>query len=468
MTTSAQEITASEQVSRTDLLLGRLGVVASLEDVHEWFNQRPVYVYVDGTSVATQAGQSALITLATLLRRAGFPVHVLGELDAVVEAGPFRGQHLADVLLRLGAAAAPSDGAVTAEGRGVLIGDVASTALTSLQLTWDGWVAGIRSPGTRMGERAGCALAPILAAALAVSEVFESHLGMRDACWRDITVSLWNPTAASETSTQGPALRWLPEQWMLVGLGHLGQAYAWCISHLPYPDDACELWLADDDFVSPANVSTGVLTDPEQETDAAGRPVRKTRLVAAAVERVGIRTRLLERRIHLGDRYRTDSPAIALIGVDNLETRRSLTDFSWPLCVDAGLGSGPSSFDTLAIHCFDQSSKASQEISAWAERAPTAPDTSSQLFERLRESGVDECGIVTLANQNVACAYVGMIAACLAVAEVLRRVNGGPASTAMSLALDAAVTRGDIITPVPLRAPLCEILSEPPPHNVVR
>ncbi|HVU62146.1 MAG TPA: ThiF family adenylyltransferase [Mycobacteriales bacterium] len=293
----------------------------------------------------------------------------------------------------------------------------------------------------------------MLAAALTASEIFESHLGVRDACWREVTISLWNPTGAS--SAQGPAVMWLPQQLMLVGLGHLGQAHAWCLAHLPYPSGAGEIWLADDERVTASNVSTGVFTAPDHLAEGAGVAAYKTRLVAERLERAGLATRLIERRIHSDERHHPDLPPIALVGVDNLATRRAISDFGWPLCVDAGLGSTASSFDTFALHVFDGKGRASSEIEAWYDRPPVDPDTDAPIFDALRTSGVDDCGLVTLANKSVACAYVGMAAACFAVAEVLRRLNGNTGISAMSAALDAIAIRGDCVASTSLRAPTC-------------
>jgi hypothetical protein len=456
MTTEPAGEILADQVSRTDLLLGRRGAVRSLADVGDWFNDRPVSIHADANTSSTGSGQAALLTLVTLLHRAGFPVFLNGTFDdVVIDRGPFRGCNLATTLTSLGAAAGPSPDVEAPGYRSVLIGATAEVPSPSVQLTWDGWIAAVRPGGTRLKERDGCPVAPILAAALTVSEIFESHLGVRDACWRDVTISLWNPTGPETTPSHGPALRWLPRSWMLLGLGHLGQANAWCLAHLPAAAD-CEIWLADDERITASNVSTGVLTHPEH----LARPpsaTHKTRLVAEALERAGLETRLIERRVHHEERYRTDLPGVALVGVDNLATRRALSDFGWPLCVDAGLGSTASSYDTLSLHVFDGSGRASHEIDAWQERTSAKPDTDAEFFDDLRSAGLDECGVVTLANKNVACAYVGMTAACLSIAEVLRRFHGGDGASTISVALDALIVRGDCDARSVPRIALCPV-----------
>ena len=445
-------------VSRTDLLLGRRGAINALADAEGWFEQRPVRITAAPGACSTAEGQSALITLSTLLRRAGFPVQLDRAPSDDILIGPHRGRSLSEVLTGFGVSITETSSRATPNPRAreVLIGDAAVTHPRATQLTWDGWVAAVRQPGDRLQERAGCILAPLLSAALVVSEIMGSHLGVLDACWRDVTSSLWDPLAADPTAAQGPALNWLPVSWLLIGLGHLGQANAWCLAHLPYSDGDGEVWLADDERITKANLSTGVLTEPTALRSDYGRPALKTRLVAAAAERAGRRTRLLESRLSPSAHLLGDGPSIALVGVDNLELRRGLSDLALPLAVDAGLGSTPSSFDSLALHVFASDGPSSHDIAAWSEQPEPTVDTNAPVFEELRRGGLDECGLVTLASKKVACAYVGMTAACLSVAEALRRSLAGPALASASVVLNAQITRGEHVRTADLRVPMVQ------------
>jgi hypothetical protein len=78
-----------------------------------------------------------------------------------------------------------------------------------------------------------------------------------DVGWRTITLNLWQPG----TDIDRPTLTHAPAAWWLVGLGHLGQAYAWALSWLPYADPTkIEIVLQDTQRVVKANHSTGLLT----------------------------------------------------------------------------------------------------------------------------------------------------------------------------------------------------------------
>ena len=98
-----------------------------------------------------------------------------------------------------------------------------------------------------------------------------------------------------------------------MGLGHLGQAYAWALGLLPYEDPAVvELMLQDYDNVVTANESTGMLS----AASAVGR--KKSRVVAELLEALGFATLITEN----GDSTRqlvaiNPKPGLALVGVDD-------------------------------------------------------------------------------------------------------------------------------------------------------
>ena len=294
--------------------------------------------------------------------------------------------------------------------------------------------------------RHGCILAAIAAGALGVSEAFHCFLGHLDAGWRPVSVSLWDPFASRPQEAIGPKLTHLPDEWMLVGLGHLGQAYAWCLGFLPYAPGQGSVWLVDDDYASAANVSTGVLTSP---SDAGPDPRLKTRICSRWLEDAGLRTRLLEWRLPESYHWEPGYPGVALIGVDNFGLRRRLSQIAWPLCVDAGLGSAATSFAAMSLHSFPGQLQSS-DVVAWSGAA--IPAVLPPALAELEGTATDQCGVVMLAGQAVGAAFVGTIAGCLVVAEPLRRIAGGAALDALTVSLDLPSPRGACsLNPQPLR-----------------
>lgn len=445
-----------DTTSRTHLLLAKAGLVDSLEEAGLWLAARRIAVRVGADACNDEYGQAAALTAVSLAARASIPVTVtVADPRAILSAGPWKGLMLGETLGLLGDLNVHQDNSadvilppLKAE---LLIGESTESRrsgasegdIPRLQVSWDGWVAGVRSAGERLPERNGCVLAAAAAAALAVSEVFSHLAGHLDAAWRDISLSLWDPLAADPFKTIGPRLDWLPDRWQIVGLGHLGQAAAWCISLLPYPARSGEVWLVDDDFATEANISTGVLTMPsDASVGPAGDALRKTRLVSKALERAGRPTRMIENRLDTNQtRWNPAFPSVALIGVDNLDTRRHLSKVGWPLCVDSGLGSTASSFDALSIYALD-TSQSSAEIMAWRTQEADSGSDPVPAFNELRSQGVDECGIVMLQGRAVGASYVGMTAAALATCEPLRRLHGSPGIRCVGLSLDQGVPTG--------------------------
>jgi len=108
------------------------------------------------------------------------------------------------------------------------------------------------------------------------------------------------------------------------------------ISFLGYTDPtSISIVLQDDDFTIEANQSTGLLTRPRSAE------VRKTRLIAPTLERLGFATTIIEFPTDDGTRAGPRSEHVALLGLDNVPTRRLTSDVSWKLAIDTGLGAGP-------------------------------------------------------------------------------------------------------------------------------
>lgn len=300
------------------------------------------------------------------------------------------------------------------------------------QLTWEGWRGGVipwRENG-RLRESGSLAFGPALAAAVCGAEVFAFHAKDHPmAGCRASGLSLWRPgTDWRRSDPSEPTVAYLPSQLWIIGLGNLGQAFAWVLGSLPYPADPKPLLVLQDfDRVMESNVSTSLLTFPVD----VGR--KKARVVAEWAEARGFETVIEERRFGPSTRRADDEPAAALCGVDNALARSRLEGAGFGLVIEAGLGAGPGGFRCLSQHSFPGSRPAAE---IWSDLAGTSPEVQDKpAYRAMKKSGMDQCGVARLAARTVAVPFVGLTAACLVISELLRRLHGGEALELASLSL---------------------------------
>jgi hypothetical protein len=265
-------------------------------------------------------------------------------------------------------------------------------------------------------------LAAVLAVALGVNEAFlfvrrETGAAGR----RAVGLSLWRPDPGFDWLGEPgdePALGLLPSRLWLIGLGHLGQAYLWALGLLPYPDpSAFSLVLQDVDVVTPSSESTSILTDAK----LVGQ--KKTRAMAEWAARRGFSTAIHERLFDNTFMRQETEPTIALCGLDNALGRRALDQVGFEFVVEAGLGRGYRDFRTIRLHTLPGSRTAAK---IWKAAPPQDTISDRPAYRKFLEEGaLDSCGVTLLAGKAVGAPFVGAVAACLAVSEVLRLLNGG-------------------------------------------
>lgn len=429
----------ADRIHRTTLLSLHDGSAPTLDAAISAHEDRRITIVADERACELPEDQAALLTaVATAVRAFGHVEVLVGMPSAGVHLGLHRGKALADAI-------ASEGGLVTNEVRDgaqepcVLIGPTAEPPKqsrgVSIRASWDGWVATAspaRSATIGTAGRPPCILAAIAAAGLAIHEAFDwtrTRAGS-DAGYRTVSLNLWDPTNASFSDAP---LTYAPHAWWLVGLGHLGQAYAWVLSHLPYPKpDDIEVVLQDTDRVTESTHSTGLLTS------ASNIGMRKTRLVATTLDRAGYDTRIEEHRLDASQPLQPGERHVALLGVDNLEARRCISGIGWALAIDVGLGVGPNDFASLVLRRFPGRT-ASGDVAAWAGRTEgvvNVPETAA--FQDLRALG-DACGLVELAGKAVGAAFVGVAAACLAIAEACREMHGATGFDVVTLDLQTGL-----------------------------
>jgi len=231
-------------------------------------------------------------------------------------------------------------------------------------------------------------------------------------------------------------------------LGHLGQGYAHAISWLDFAEPSeVQVVLQDTQVTVKANHSTGVLTPAGSEGD------RKTRVAAASLDKCGYQTVIIERRMTRFTPAQEEDMHVALVGVDNLATRRGIDDYSWRTTIDVGIGSGARDFDGMTILRFP--GRPSAEIPAWQDQ----PDKSAHQ-PQLSAPGLDACGQTELNGVAVGASFVGAIAGALAVAEACRPLHGGVAHAVQCRELRADET--ELVTTAPARLPVAASLKTSP------
>lgn len=412
------------------------GEVASPEEAVALFSRYRLRIVLGRGWADTLAGQACFVTAVNTAARAFLGgVEVCGELDAVLRMPLFEGRDASTVASELGATVtAPAPMPVSRELPTLVLGAWAPAMLPRfcVSLRWDGWRAWL-APGASDDAVPSLVhdhpLAGVAAAALGVNEAFLHIRGdMPAAGNRTVGLSLWTPLAIADwrdDANAGPPLRYLPDALCLVGLGHLGQAYAWTLGMLPYGALRPHLVLQDFDKAAASNLSTCLLLD---QSDLGQR---KVRVVSRRLEAAGFSTAMVERRFGPDHRVLPDEPTTALFGVDNLAARRDLASAGFGMVVEAGLGSGYRDFRNIRTHTFPGPHS---PASVWPAEAAAQPRVElNAVYRKLAQERGDLCGMTQLASRAVATPFVGALAAALVLAEVLRPLHGGGTHAVLDL-----------------------------------
>jgi hypothetical protein len=282
-----------------------------------------------------------------------------------------------------------------------------------LHLTCAGWAGGVVQSAESVLGGDGTVLAGIMAAGLGISETFQQQLGAVVPGRRDVGLSLWRPDLNWRAGAgAGPPLQYLPASLWLLGLGHLGQAYAWTLGMLPYATpQQVQLGLVDFDVIVAGNTATQLLV----RAGDINHP--KTRVAAAALETRGFRTRIVERAYD--ENFRPvphanparNEPTIALAGFDDITPRRLLGEADFTRIVDAGLGAGPIEYLDMVIHSFPAPEGPATAFTDQTPPIRPLPQAYEDEIRRQSSAGVDEtaarCGMLDIAGITVGAAFVG-------------------------------------------------------------
>jgi hypothetical protein len=408
----------ADQVNRVAKLLVDAGDAEDFERAGELLRSYRIQILADAESCRGLQWQAALLSAVnTAVRTVHGGVRVILAEDPPCALPGEAGRRLSESLRRRGAQVG---GSVEAQPPTIVFGEDSSSARCELRVhAFAGtWVAGVSPEVEQRRYGAVSVPAAVLAAALAVSECFQRLRGFAPAGERRASVSLWRPGLdVDHPDAEGPPLRELPAQAWLLGLGHVGQANAWLLSLLPYPRGGSRpLMLQDDDRLTRANQATSLMHV------GADDGVRKTRVVARAMEPLGWDARLIEHRYAGGALYRPGDPMVLFAGVDNPGARHLLDDAGFPVIFDTGLGAGPDGFLSMSIRRLP-AARPSRQLWPASPPTPVVPDV--PIYRALANAGGDRCGVELLASRTVATAFVGLTAACWAVGGLLRELHGG-------------------------------------------
>ncbi|MBR1256417.1 hypothetical protein JQ634_22260 [Bradyrhizobium sp. AUGA SZCCT0240] len=408
------------------------GSARSREEAEAMLRGYSIAIEVDDVVAADRHHQAALLAAVALGRRVFLGgVVVAGKLDTPLTAPLPLGRTLAEAVLALG-------GRIGEPLSGIPVIRIAGAAGPSpagfcIRPVFAGWRSGIVPAAADGIEKAGppMALAPMLAAALAVNEAFLYLSGeMPSAGKRSIGLSLWDLTDKNwlDAPAADPELRYLPTQLWLIGLGHLGQAYLFGLGLLPYNNPAdLHLLLQDDDSITPSTESTSILSDFTQVG------TRKTRAMAKWAESRGFITTVTERLFDAHTKRQPHEPAIALCGLDNAAGRRQLDLAGFDFVAEAGLGRGYADFRSMLIHTLPGTVPASK---LWEANDTARGPAETAAYRKLLEDGsLDRCGVTLLAGKAVGAPFVGAVAATIVIAEVLRLLHGAPVNRLIDLNL---------------------------------
>ena len=408
----------SDELNRSVKIAMDTGESKTVEDAIQLFESYKIQIAIGSRAAVDPCLQVAAMTAVNCAKRV-----FLGGVTVVGGDGPLAVKdpvctNLAEMLARLGG---QPESSLDSKLPTLLIGDapLADLEPLAIRLAVRGWSGGVIPAKGELPASTPNQFPPagVLAGALGVSDIFQ-RVRKSDprACRRSVGLNLWRLDEHWQSGERGPRLELLPRSAWLVGLGHLGQAFLWTLSMLPYGAEATDLVLQDFDTVRESNISTSLLTTEED----IGR--RKTRVVSDLAEARGFKTSIVERRFDGAFQVNLlEEPAVALIGVDNALARRAVEDVGFDAIIEAGLGWGPSDYLGISVHTFPGARRAQ---SMWLGSTASMPDISKPAYEDLRARTADECGTIEIAGRSVGAPFVGAAAASIVVAELLRLAAG--------------------------------------------
>jgi len=405
------------------------GEAKTVDEAYALFGSYRIGVCVGAEVATSPAHQAAVLSLVNAGRRTFLGgVFVAGVLDVpLLLPSFFGGTTLKEATVAMGGRldAAPADTPMLLVGKPTK----APPSPVVLRLSFNAWAGGV-SPLYRavvLREHAGDVLGALLSAGVALSEVFQALRNNGIAARRVSGLSAWNPSS-DWTRTDGvPELSIAPNAVWVLGLGHLGQAFLWALALLTHGSaERPRVLLHDFDIIKRANDSTSLLIDLSMRG-------RKTRVLARQLESVGIDASLVERPFNGREAIADQDPRILFCGVDNGLSRALIDQAGFELVVEAGLGNGPIEYQAMRLHTFPATRSAA---SFWnTTDGGGGVGRQAPAYADLERKGLDDCGVLQIAERSVGVPFVGVVAAALALGEITRTLLGAHRHEVIDLSL---------------------------------
>ena len=287
----------------------------------------------------------------------------------------------------------------------------------SLRVVSDSWRGGVvKTDDVILNYVTSINLGGILAGSLAVGKAFLFATQKINEL-EEVIMSAWD---YKNVESLPATVQALPQSIWTLGLGHLGQAYLWTFSMLPFHDtSSVNVLLQDYDHASVSNWESSVLTEQKDVG------VKKTRVCSSYMEKKGFKTTIVERLFDSTIARQDKEPGFLLCGLDNENARLSVKASQFGLVIDCGLGGDVSSFDQLVIRIFPNLQKRPDEI--WGKDLPkhAVSENLSRMYKDEFGCGYDDKGIST--------SFVGVFASVFVIAELVKAFNEGSKTEILSV-----------------------------------
>ncbi|MCB0496167.1 MAG: ThiF family adenylyltransferase [Cyclobacteriaceae bacterium] len=348
--------------------------------------------------------------------------------DSVPNLLPVAGNNFSEVIANYGGLITEDE--PNSREQKLLFG-IAPTDENSIEVVCSAWQAGLNFYGDirKVCPRSNTkvVVGGIAGAALGLFHLFNRQFSIIDNLTGLSTgISLWTMNTSENWNApenEGPLNINFPKYIWSVGLGHLGQAYLWILGLMNSDTKETKILLQDHDIIERENIGSQVLCQLSDE----GK--QKTRVCAAFLESLGLKTRIIEKPFLKEDQYQewAKKYKILLNGVDNIETRKSIDPNHFKLFLDGGTNGRLELLDSFTLRNFAVSNRNPEEI--WKTNKNDDKALHRNLFKRIdKENG---CG--QLINLGISTPFVGLFGGTILISELFRSLNKGIAHSSISI-----------------------------------